>query len=183
MHGRVSEPGYGLVEEGVCLFETWKRDGTSVLREKWRIASLRQIDGDGTVPLSSLIGFGGNANVFKRLPEDGVPTEKTALAHACGPQHVPSPNSPWAWARIVEVLQGMDVRENLAWSVTDGEPGTVPNKVNTMTGDDPDPNLHALRKLYYDDPGHYKSLCGDEKKYPYKGNQTDSCGIKIEKAT
>lgn len=90
--------------------DQWVVEGGSHFKRRWRI-SYSKIEGDGTVPLRSLLGFGGPAKVFKPLllnqfkPSEG------------GPEHVPAPNSFWAWQRVIEVLQGYDVNKHLATNV------------------------------------------------------------------
>lgn len=98
-------------------------------REVWRFATLRQVDGDGTVPLESQLGFGGKAKVFKRIED---------RADGTGPAHVPASNHPWVWDRILETLQGRDPKEHLA----------KPNEANPETGIDHDPRLKVLRSRY-----------------------------------
>lgn len=79
-------------------YDQWICLGDSYIKRKWRL-SVRKVDGDGTVPLVSLLGFGGPAKVFKALPGN--------------PEHVPAPNSEWLWQRVVEVLQGYNVDKHL----------------------------------------------------------------------
>jgi hypothetical protein len=142
---------YGLVEDGVTLWESWSEVGQFLQRNRWRLAVLRQIDGDGTVPLASLIGFGGDANVFKKLL---LPGEKTI-----GPEHVKAPNHPWAWDRILDVLQQIDVGQHLAHVDKDTAEDQArdvsptrhrrPDTVDPFVGKDRDEHLPGLRQEYY----------------------------------
>jgi hypothetical protein len=73
--------------------EQWVEDSGSYSKQFWTL-DREAGEGDGTVPLSSLLGFGGPAKVFAALPG--------------GPNHVSAPNSDWLWDRVMEVLQGYD---------------------------------------------------------------------------
>ncbi len=121
-----------LVEDGVLKVEHWSRPSPTAgyLRETWRFASLRNIYGDGTVPLPSLVGYGGKAKVFKKLVDEpgGV----------TGPEHVAAPNSAWAWERIIEVLQGHDDRVDK----------NLDKDVDPVRGTDPDSRLKPLQDAY-----------------------------------
>jgi hypothetical protein len=117
-----------LQEEGVRVVELWSKHGTVYRQERWRFATLRQVEGDGTVPLRSLLGFGGPVTVFKKLVHGGED-------QVTGPLHQDAPNHPWAWARVIDVLQGHDVEEYLA-------------NVDPVRGVDRDDRLPALRNGY-----------------------------------
>jgi len=81
-------------------FEQWIFAGPShVAKRFWKLGAKRE-DGDGTVPLRSLLGFGGPAKIFNPLPGS--------------PEHVPAPNSDWLWDRVLEVLQGVNVQQHLS---------------------------------------------------------------------
>ena len=81
-------------------FEQWIFEGPShVAKRFWKLGAKRE-DGDGTVPLRSLLGFGGPAKIFNPLPGS--------------PEHVPAPNSDWLWDRVLEVLQGVNVQQHLS---------------------------------------------------------------------
>jgi lecithin:cholesterol acyltransferase len=79
--------------DGVLHVEQW--DGSNGLFKRFWSVSRVTGDGDGTVPLPSLLGFGGPAKVFKALPGN--------------PEHVPAPNSDFLWDRVMELLEGFDV--------------------------------------------------------------------------
>jgi len=157
---------YGFVEEGVFHCESWTRQEENLLRETWRFATLRQIDGDGTVPLLSLIGFGGDVNVFKKLILK--PNEKGDKS-AFGPAHVDAPNHPWAWDRIIDVLQDTHQNEHFARrvplpSTSPEEITSLPTEVDPTTGEDSDPRLHRLRLKYYQTEGAIANMMESLKK-------------------
>jgi hypothetical protein len=80
---------------GALQVEQWDVDpvSRSAFKRFWQI-STTTIDGDGTVPVPSLLGFGGPARVFTAIPQD--------------PDHTHAPNSPFVWDRVLDVLQGDD---------------------------------------------------------------------------
>jgi len=80
-------------------YEQWVVDDGRAYKKIWRLSATRDTNGDGTVPLSSQLGFGGPINVFRRLPGS--------------PEHVPAPNSEWLWERVIDVLLGYDVTKHL----------------------------------------------------------------------
>ena len=62
-------------------------------RTKWRLyGDNKTLEGDGTVPKVSLLGFGGPATVITPIPD--------------GPEHANAPSKPFVWERIMEILQG-----------------------------------------------------------------------------
>ena len=65
----------------------------------WELSAERSTAGDATVPVCSQLGVGIKANVFKPLP-----------GH---PKHMDAPNSQWLWNRIIDVLQGAEVKNAL----------------------------------------------------------------------
>jgi hypothetical protein len=79
----------------------WTRKSkTSLLTTAWRVYARSAPDaGDGTVPIRSLLGFGGPAKVFKPLPAQ--------------PGHVEAPNDPLVWDRIMRTLQKRLLRDDL----------------------------------------------------------------------
>ena len=52
--------------------------------------------GDSTVPIASLVGFGGSAKVLPATPEK--------------PAHSDGPNAPSVWENIFKILQGHAVQ-------------------------------------------------------------------------
>jgi hypothetical protein len=80
-------------------YEQWVVDGDKMFKRFWRLSAVQDKNGDGTVPLCSQIGFGGDINVFKALPG--------------APDHVPAPNNEWMWSRVIDVLLGYDVTKYL----------------------------------------------------------------------
>jgi len=83
---------------GALQVEQWEAKDGHLFKRFWTVSAAR-VEGDGTVPLRSLLGFGGPAKVFQALPGN--------------PPHVPAPNSEWLWDRVIELLQGEDVRKYL----------------------------------------------------------------------
>jgi hypothetical protein len=86
--------------ESAFEWQQWAIEGDDYVKRKWRL-SVQNVEGDSTVPLVSLLGFGGDAKVFKPIPEKD---------HQ---EHVPAPNSVWLWRCMIEVLQGYDVSKHL----------------------------------------------------------------------
>jgi hypothetical protein len=123
------------LEQGVFHVENWSKRGAIYRREKWRFATVQQIFGDGTVPLSSLIGFGGPVNVFRKvIGEKDNGDERHPDEDIRGLAHSKAPNHPWCWRRVVEVIEGHDVSDHLD------------SAVDPVDGVDPDPKLTDLWK-------------------------------------
>jgi hypothetical protein len=91
--GRAHPPPPSTVN-GTVQMEQWANSEGRLFKRFWNLSAVQE-DGDGTVPLCSLLGFGGPAKVFQPLPKD--------------PQHAPAANSEWLWDRVIEVLEGFDV--------------------------------------------------------------------------
>ena len=114
-------------EQGTWRVPNVKRQGSEYLLEVWRLASLQQCLGDGTVPLWSQLGFGAQVKVFRKLFRTGADPDDDKYVR--GPKHMDAPNNSWAWARIVDVLRGQDVSNHFAAGV------------NTTIGEDKDKRL------------------------------------------
>jgi hypothetical protein len=81
-------------QQKVAVYEQWIVAPGQHRRRYWQLSAIA-VPGDKTVPVVSLLGFGGPATVFKPLPGN--------------PEHTEAPNSVWCWRRIIEVLQGRDL--------------------------------------------------------------------------
>ncbi len=54
--------------ESVIQYEHWTNQGSAYVRTHYRLEAIQgSLHGDGTVPIRSLLGFGGEARVFRRL--------------------------------------------------------------------------------------------------------------------
>ena len=84
-------------------------------RTKWRLYGVNKtLEGDGTVPKASLLGFGGPATVLRAIPG--------------GPIHKDAPSEPFVWERIIEILQGTldtDEHEDKKANTLEGTPGPI----------------------------------------------------------
>jgi len=107
----------------IQLYEHWRKEGSRYSRDRYKLVTVTgRLYGDGTVPIGSLLGFGGVATVFKKLLLDDWPERRSqigsdssgntlridpnAIRPFQGPGHVQAPNHPWLWERIIDVLQG-----------------------------------------------------------------------------
>ena len=118
------------ISDGVVTYSSWSRepDGNLTATDyklQWPVfqvfakggSVLVRPQGDATVPLSSQLGFGGPANVFKRTLSDGnedYPEERRSSQRddkehfdfRDGPVHKAAANPRQVWKRVLLMLQG-----------------------------------------------------------------------------
>jgi hypothetical protein len=97
----------------------WLKNGDHSFKViRWQMFAVdRKWAGDSTVPVQSLLGFGGRATVVKPIPLQHL-GEYDPNTHAneyyahngeripAGPEHSDAPSSPYVWERVIEILQG-----------------------------------------------------------------------------
>jgi hypothetical protein len=84
---------------GAVVYDGWSNPGGHAMTAtSWRLDwSSRAAQGDATVPLNSLLGFGGQAQVLQAIPQN--------------PKHSTTPNSGYVWRNIFRVLQGQSIQD------------------------------------------------------------------------
>jgi len=100
------------------VYQWLKGDGHSFKAIRWQLFAVnRKWAGDSTVPVQSLLGFGGKATVLKPIPlqhlGDYDPNSHGNEYYAhngeripAGPEHSDAPSNPYVWERVIEILQG-----------------------------------------------------------------------------